>query len=77
MNYLIFGLENGSVILEMKDGAYEPLGEEDMLSLWLSQRVLGVMAVCESEWGEKRVNGETIAEESKGWLFAVWLQILG
>ena len=26
-------LESGTVIMEVKDGAYEPLGEEDMLSL--------------------------------------------
>ena len=26
-------LESGSVILEMKEGAYEPLGEEDILAL--------------------------------------------
>lgn len=26
-------LESGSVILEVKDGAYEPLGEEDILAL--------------------------------------------
>ena len=26
-------LESGTVILEMKDGAYEPLGEEDILAL--------------------------------------------
>ena len=31
--HTVRALESGSVILEMKDGAYEPLGEEDILSL--------------------------------------------
>lgn len=26
-------LESGTVILEMKDGAYEPIGEEDIMKL--------------------------------------------
>ena len=26
-------LESGTVILEMKDGAYEPIGAEDILSM--------------------------------------------
>lgn len=29
--HTVRALESGSVILEMKDGAYEPLGEEDVL----------------------------------------------
>ena len=31
--HTVRALESGSVILEMKDGAYEPLGETDILSL--------------------------------------------
>ena len=31
--HTVKALESGSVILEMKNGAYEPLGEEDVLSL--------------------------------------------
>lgn len=31
--HTVKALESGSVILEMKDGAYEPIVEEDMLSL--------------------------------------------
>ena len=31
--HTVRALESGTVILEMKDGAYEPLGEEDVLSL--------------------------------------------
>ena len=31
--HTVKALESGSVILEMKDGAYEPLGEEDVLVL--------------------------------------------
>ena len=31
--HTVRALESGSVILEMKEGAYEPLGEEDILSL--------------------------------------------
>ena len=31
--HTVRALESGSVILECKDGAYEPLGEEDILSL--------------------------------------------
>ena len=31
--HTVKALESGSVILEMKNGAYEPLGEEDMLAL--------------------------------------------
>ena len=31
--HTVRALESGSVILEMKNGAYEPLGEEDVLSL--------------------------------------------
>ena len=30
--HTVKALESGSVILEMKEGAYEPLGEEDILS---------------------------------------------
>ena len=29
--YTVRALESGSVILEMKDGAYRPIGSEDML----------------------------------------------
>jgi cupin fold WbuC family metalloprotein len=29
--HTVRALESGSVILEMKEGAYEPLGEEDVL----------------------------------------------
>lgn len=31
--YTVRALESGSVLLEFKDGKYEPLGEEDILSL--------------------------------------------
>lgn len=31
--HTVRALESGTVILECKDGAYEPLGEEDMLAL--------------------------------------------
>ena len=31
--HTVKALESGSVILEMKDGAYEPLGEEDVLKV--------------------------------------------
>lgn len=31
--HTVRALESGSVILEMKDGAYEPIGPEDMLAL--------------------------------------------
>ena len=31
--HTVRALESGSVILEMKDGAYEPLGEEDILAI--------------------------------------------
>ena len=31
--YTVRALESGSVLLEMKDGKYEPLGPEDILSL--------------------------------------------
>ena len=31
--YTVLALELGAVILEMKAGAYKPLGEEDILSL--------------------------------------------
>ena len=31
--HTVRALESGSVILEMKDGAYEPLGEEDILEI--------------------------------------------
>ena len=31
--HTVRALESGSCIMEMKDGAYEPLGEEDVLSL--------------------------------------------
>ncbi|MCR5423775.1 MAG: WbuC family cupin fold metalloprotein [Bacteroidales bacterium] len=31
--HTVRALESGSVILEMKNGAYEPLGEEDILAL--------------------------------------------
>ena len=31
--HTVRALENGSVILEMKEGAYEPLAENDILSL--------------------------------------------
>ena len=31
--HTVRALESGSVIMEMKNGAYEPLGEEDVLSL--------------------------------------------
>ena len=31
--HTVRALESGSVILEMKNGAYEPLGETDILSL--------------------------------------------
>ena len=31
--YTVCALESGSVILEMKDGPYEPLGPEDVLAL--------------------------------------------
>ena len=31
--HTVKALESGSVILEMTDGVYEPIGEEDMLSL--------------------------------------------
>ena len=31
--HTVKALESGSVILEMKEGAYEPLGEEDILAL--------------------------------------------
>lgn len=31
--HTVRALESGSVILEMKNGAYEPLGDEDILSL--------------------------------------------
>ena len=27
-------LESGTMILEMKDGAYEPIGPADILSMW-------------------------------------------
>ena len=33
--HTVKALESGSVILEMKDGAYEPLGEEDILEVGL------------------------------------------
>ena len=28
---MVWALESGTVILEMKDGAYEPIGQEDIL----------------------------------------------
>lgn len=31
--HTVRALESGSVILEMKDGPYEPIGEEDVLAL--------------------------------------------
>ena len=31
--HTVRALESGSMILEMKEGAYEPLGEEDILAL--------------------------------------------
>ena len=31
--HTVRALESGSVILEMKDGAYEPIGPEDILAL--------------------------------------------
>lgn len=31
--HTVRALESGTVIMEMKDGAYEPIGEEDVLSL--------------------------------------------
>jgi cupin fold WbuC family metalloprotein len=31
--HTVRALESGTVLLECKDGAYEPLGEEDVLSL--------------------------------------------
>ena len=31
--HTVKALESGSVILEMKDGAYEPIGEEDILEI--------------------------------------------
>ncbi len=31
--HTVRALESGSVILEMKDGAYEPIGPEDVLAL--------------------------------------------
>lgn len=31
--HTVRALESGSVILEMKNGAYEPLGEEDILEV--------------------------------------------
>lgn len=31
--HTVQALESGTVILEMKNGKYEPLGEEDMLKL--------------------------------------------
>ena len=31
--HTVRALESGSVILEMKEGAYEPIGEEDILTL--------------------------------------------
>jgi len=31
--HTVRALESGSVILEMKEGAYEPTGEEDILAL--------------------------------------------
>ena len=31
--YTLRALESGTVILEMKDGAYEPIGEEDVMRL--------------------------------------------
>ena len=31
--HTVRALESGSVILEMKEGAYEPIGTEDILSL--------------------------------------------
>ena len=30
---ILMALESGTVILEMKDGAYEPIGPEDILSM--------------------------------------------
>ena len=33
MNVWLRALERGTAILEMKDGAYEPIGEEDVLSM--------------------------------------------
>lgn len=32
-HHTVHALESGSVILEMKDGPYEPLGPEDVLAL--------------------------------------------
>ncbi len=34
--HTISSLESGTVLLECKDGKYEPLGEEDCLSILLS-----------------------------------------
>lgn len=34
MNVWLRALESGTVILEMKDGAYEPIGPADILSMW-------------------------------------------
>ena len=31
--HMVRALESGSVLLEIKDGKYEPLGPEDILSL--------------------------------------------
>ena len=34
-------LENGTVILEMKDGAYEPIGTEDVMDVFKRESLLG------------------------------------
>ena len=31
--HTVWALESGSVILEMKEGAYEPIGPEDMMEV--------------------------------------------
>ena len=35
MNVWLRALESGTVILEMKDGAYEPISPADILSMWV------------------------------------------
>ena len=37
--HTVRALESGTVILECKDGAYEPLGPEDILEVWLVGRL--------------------------------------
>ena len=41
MNVWLRALERGTVILEMKDGAYEPIGAEDVMDVFKRESLQG------------------------------------